>query len=353
MIELDHVSIGAGGFTLSDISLTVPSGGYGVVIGPTGSGKTTLLEAVAGHHRVRSGRITVANRDVTSLRPEARGTGMVYQQYHLFPHRTVRQNIAYGLAHQHLSEHQRDARVNELAALLDLDPLLTRSIVGLSGGEQQRIAVARALAPRPRVLLLDEPFAAVDPGTRRRLRDRLREIHLREGVTTLHVTHDFEEALHLADSVAVLSSGKLLQQGTPDQVFRHPGSPEVAEFVGAGTVLTGRVTRQADGVDRPFPARFECAGLSLEVIAERTGAAHALVRAEDVTLSRGAPSDSARNHLAAVVRRLERSGPVTRVHLDVGRPLTALVTSQSIDQMALAPGDPVIAAIKATAVHLF
>ncbi|HET8649182.1 MAG TPA: ABC transporter ATP-binding protein [Gemmatimonadales bacterium] len=353
MIRLEQVTVAAGDFTLRDVSLSVATGQYAVVIGPTGSGKTTLLEAIAGHHRARSGQIIVADREVTRLQPEARGTGMVYQQYHLFPHRTVRQNIEYGLARRNMTRRGRDARVSELAELLDLEPLLNRSIAGLSGGEQQRIAVARALAPRPRVLLLDEPFAAVDPATRRRLRDRLRELHTREAVTTLHVTHDFEEALHLADTVAVLSRGVLLQQGTADQVFQRPASPEVAEFVGSGTVMSGRVVPCADGDGGPFAARFETEGLSLEVIAERTGPTHALVRAQDVTLSRAAPSDSARNHLPAKVQRLERTGPVTRVFLDVGRPLTALITTESIDRMALAPGDDVIAAVKATAVHLF
>ena len=353
MIKLDGLTVRVGGFTLRDISLEVPSGGYGLVIGPSGSGKTTLLEAVAGHAKPVQGRVLLHGDDVTGLPPERRGVGFVYQRYYLFPHLDVRENIRYGLATGPLGAAEQRDRVRELAALLDIEPLLDRSIHQLSGGETQRVALARALAPRPAVLLLDEPFAAVDPATRQMLRRELRAIHAREKVTTLQVTHDFDEALRLGDVVAVLAEGRVAQMGRPDEVFRYPNSAFVATFIGTGTVLQGEVTRLAgDSTESPFAARFDSGPFSLEVVAEREGMAHAVLRPEDLMLSREAITGSARNRLAAVVQRVERVGPVSYVHLDAGRPLTAAVTSASADELGLAPGANVVVTVKATAIHL-
>ena len=353
MIRLSGLTVRVGGFTLEDISFEVPSGGYGLVIGPSGSGKTTLLEAVAGHVRPLRGRVELHGADVTALPPERRGVGFVYQRYYLFPHLDVRDNIRYGLAAGPLDPAAQADRVRELASLLDITPLLDRSIHQLSGGETQRVALARALAPRPAVLLLDEPFAAVDPATRQMLRRELRTIHAREKVTTLQVTHDFDEALRLGDVVAVLAEGRIAQLGRPDEVFRYPNSAFVATFIGTGTVLHGRVTRLEPGsTDSPFAARFECGPVSLEAVAEREGMAHAVLRPEDLVLSREAVPGSARNRLLAVVQRVERVGPISYVHLDAGRPLTAAVTAASADELGLAAGVSVVVTVKATAIHL-
>jgi molybdopterin-binding protein len=355
VIRLDNLHVRVGTFDLREISLEVPKGGYALIIGPTGSGKTTLLEAVAGHARLRSGRVFMHDDDVTHLPPERRGLGFVYQQYHLFPHLTVRQNIAYGIGRARSAPGRLDpaARVAQLAGMLAIEPLLDRPVRGLSGGEQQRVALARALAPKPSILLLDEPFAAVDPATRQVLRRELRELHEREGITTLQVTHDFDEALRLGDLVAVLSEGRIAQSGTPEQVFRYPNSAFVARFVGTGNVIAGTVERTGP-VDesRPFRGRFTGGNLTLDVVAEREGPMHAVLRPEDIVLSLNELSGSARNHMEARVVRLERLGPVTLVHLDVGRPLIASLTTQSVDEMALKAGTRVVAAFKATAILL-
>jgi molybdate/tungstate transport system ATP-binding protein len=244
VIRLERLHVRVGSFDLCDITLEVPTGGYALIIGPTGSGKTTLLEAVAGHARLRSGRVIMHNDDVTDLPPERRGLGFVYQQYHLFPHLSVRDNIAYGVSRNGRS---LAGRVDDLARMLAITPLLDRPVRGLSGGEQQRVALARALAPKPSILLLDEPFAAVDPATRQVLRRELRQLHEHEGITTLQVTHDFDEALRLGDVVAVLAEGRVAQSGTPEQVFRYPNSAFVARFVGSGNVIAGTVERQEPG----------------------------------------------------------------------------------------------------------
>jgi len=353
MIRLEGLSVRVGDFLLQDISFEVPAGGYGLLIGPSGSGKTTLLETVAGHVAPLGGRVHLHGEDMTGVTPERRGVGFVYQNYHLFPHLDVRENIRYGLVRGPLSAPQQMERVRELAELLGIEPLLDRSVHRLSGGETQRVALARALAPRPSILLLDEPFAAVDPATRHNLRRELRAIHTHERVTTLQVTHDFDEALRLGDVVAVMAEGRIAQLGRPDEVFRFPNSAFVARFIGTGTVLLGEVTRQApaDG-EGPFAAWFDSTPLRLEIVAEREGPAHAVLRPEDLMLSREPLQGSARNRFAAVVSRVERVGPVSFVHLDAGRPLTAAVTTASAEELGLQAGVDVVVTVKATAIHL-
>jgi molybdopterin-binding protein len=352
MIRLEGVSFAIGDFRLTDASFEIPAGGYGLVIGPTGSGKTSLLEAIAGHVPIPEGRIWLGDRDVTRLPPEQRGIGFVYQAYHLFPHHSVRENIGYGLR---LASADARARVEELASLLGIGPLLDRRIRGLSGGEQQRVALARALAPRPAILLLDEPFAAVDPVLRRVLRRELQELREREGLTTLHVTHDVEDAMRLGDMVAVLGNGRIQQAGPPSQVFRYPNSAFVAHFIGAGTVLQGRIVRTGPtGGDPPrLDARFESGPLVLEVIAEREGDAHAVLRPEDILVSRTPFPDYPRNRFPARVLRTELQGPVTHVQLDVsGETIVASITTATAQSLDLRPGDQVEIAVKATAIHL-
>ena len=348
MIRLDGVTVQAGAFTLADVSLEVPSGGYALLIGPTGSGKTTLLETIAGHQHPLRGRVWLHGDDVTALPPERRGVGFVYQDHLLFPHLTVGENIGYGLSRVE----GQGSRVSELADALGILLLLERRVERLSGGERQRVALARALAPRPSVLLLDEPFAALDPSTRAALRRSLLALQRSERVTILQVSHDFDEALRLGDLVAVLAEGKVLQQGPPEEVFRRPNSAFVAQFTGAGNVLAGTVTQvgptESDG---RYMARFSAGDFALDVVADRTGPCHAVIRPEDLLVSRD-PLPAARNHLRATIERVERLGPVTYIYCDAGRPLVATVTSMGAESMALIPGLTVSVTIKATAVLL-
>jgi molybdate transport system ATP-binding protein len=350
MIGLDQVVVRAGEFTLGPVSLEVPAGGYALLIGPTGSGKTTLLEAVAGHHQVTSGAVRLHGEVVTGDPPERRGVGFVYQDHLLFPHLTVAENIGYGLRSPQPTAHSQ--RIAELAEALGIAHLLGRGVGRLSGGERQRVALARALAPRPSVLLLDEPFASLDPATRASLRRTLIALQKSEKVTILQVSHDFDDALRLGDVVAVLAEGKLLQQGTPEEVFRRPNSAFVAQFTGAGNVIAGSVTPVDEaGTSGKFLARFAAGPLMLEVVADRTGPCHAVIRPEDVLVSRE-PLPAARNHLLATVERVERVGPVAYIYCDAGRPLVATITAQGAEAMALAPGMSVALTIKATAVLL-
>ncbi|WP_320198069.1 sulfate/molybdate ABC transporter ATP-binding protein [Agrobacterium sp. rho-13.3] len=247
-----------------DVSLDIESGELLALLGPSGSGKTTILRMVAGLEYADGGHIYFGDEDATNIPVRDRGVGFVFQHYALFPHMTLNENIAFGLK---VSKIKRDksaieARVAELLRLVKLDGLGERFPAQISGGQRQRVALARALSVDPKVLLLDEPFGALDANVRRDLRRWLREIHEELGITTIFVTHDQEEALDLADRVVILNQGEIVQQGTPTEVCRQPNSSFVLRFLGdanrisgvarAGKVFVGAAEvpfayRQADG----------------------------------------------------------------------------------------------------------
>ncbi|HET7456656.1 MAG TPA: ATP-binding cassette domain-containing protein [Gemmatimonadaceae bacterium] len=374
MISLRDLSARVGAFALRDVSFDVPAGAYGVVIGPAGSGKTTLLETIAGVVPRRSGRVTLPGddgvpRDASALPPERRGIGFVYQHGFLFPHLSVEQNVAYGAADAALA--------HDVARRLGVDALAGRDVRALSGGERQLVAIARALARRPRVLLLDEPFSALDPRRRTVVRREVRAIHEEWQLTVLQVTHDFTEAGLLGDVAVLLDGGRVLQHGPPEEVFRRPASPYIAEFLGAENVFAGRSRVLADaapdwaegvGPSRDLASRHRALefrttdGLTLYAVGDAPeGAGYAVLRAEEVLLSVGDdPSDaprqattSARNRFRGRVSEVATLGALTRVTVDVaGTPLVAALTTRSAQELAIAPGVDVIASFKAMAVHL-
>jgi len=232
MLQIDSLQCKAGSFTLSDVSLVVEKGQYSVLLGPTGSGKTTLLRCLSGLVRVRGGRVTLDGRDITEAPPGERNVGLLPQDYCLFPHLDVRHNIAFGPAIRNMERRELDRRVDELSALLRLGPLLKRSVGGLSGGERQRVALARALAVNPGLLLLDEPFSAVDPGFRTTLWFEVRDMLKAMNVPVIHVTHSIDEAAALGDILTVMIGGRAVQTGSPEEIFTRPAAREVAEYQG-------------------------------------------------------------------------------------------------------------------------
>lgn len=226
------------------VSLEIESGELVALLGPSGSGKTTILRMVAGLEYSNGGRIFFGDQDATDIPVRDRGVGFVFQHYALFPHMTVAENIAFGMS---VSKRKRNSaeiaeRVSRLLSLVRLEGLGNRFPSQISGGQRQRVALARALAVDPKVLLLDEPFGALDANVRRDLRRWLREIHDELGITTLFVTHDQEEALDLADRVVILDQGKIIQEGTPEQVCRAPNSPFVTRFLGDAHRLEANVS---------------------------------------------------------------------------------------------------------------
>jgi molybdopterin-binding protein len=358
VIELAGLGARVGGFTLVDVSFTIPRGGYGVVIGPAGSGKTTLLETIAGIIPQTAGVLTLDGRDVRGVPPEQRRTGFVYQHGLLFPHLSVEQNIAYGAASP---EAARDA-----AERIGADALYGRSVRGLSGGERQLVAIARALAAEPSILLLDEPFSALDPRRRTTVRRAVRALHRERGMTVLQVTHDFTEAGLLGDVAVLLDAGRVLQHGPPERVFRRPASPYIAEFLGAENVFAGEVRileelapDWLEGEPAPLAHGHHaiefCSGpLRIYTVGDAPpGPGHAVIRAEEVLLSLEPSVSSARNHFHGEIAELATLGALTRVTIDIdGVPLVAALTTRSAQELALAPGRSVYASFKAMAVHL-
>jgi ABC-type Fe3+/spermidine/putrescine transport system ATPase subunit len=258
-----------GHVAVADLTLEVARGEILALLGPSGSGKTTTLRLLAGFEVPDAGRILVEGEDVTPLPPERRRFGMVFQNYALFPHLDVGENVGFGLR---MDAAQKARRVAEALAMVDLAGFERRAVTALSGGQQQRVALARSLAPEPRVLLLDEPLSNLDPALRERTRRELREAIQRVGITTVFVTHEQEEAFDLGDRVAVLNRGRLEQVGTPDELYDRPATAFVAGFVGRANVLPGSLVGEPSGVRvlvRPEAMRLGDGPLAGEVTARR------------------------------------------------------------------------------------
>jgi ABC-type sugar transport system ATPase subunit len=242
MLRLEDIGLQLGGFRLCSINLHIRTGEYRVLLGPTGTGKTVLLETIAGLHFPDQGKLYLKGKERTRTAPEKRHLGIVYQDYALFPHLTIFQNMAFGLKMRGTSQKDIKQDVLQTAIFLGIDHLLKRLPKNLSGGERQRAALARALVLRPAMLLLDEPLSAVDRLTGDHLRDELKRIHRELGMTILHITHNLQEAFFLADSMAVMHNGRILQQGTPGEISQKPTTRFVAELMGIKNFLPARIT---------------------------------------------------------------------------------------------------------------
>jgi iron(III) transport system ATP-binding protein len=294
---------------LRGVSLEVREGEFVCFLGPSGCGKTTLLRIVAGLERQNAGAVWLGGRDVTGLPPSQRNYGIVFQSYALFPNLTVARNVAYGLQARRLDRARIEARVDELLDLVRLRAYRQRYPAQLSGGEQQRVALARALAPSPSLLLLDEPLSALDARVRLALRNEIKALQRRLGITTIMVTHDQEEALTMADRIVVMDQGLVEQVGTPLEIYAEPASLFVARFVGHMNLLP------AVADDRPGWARLDGARLR-----HRPGRPHAAgtaitlgIRPEELAL--GLPARGAENMLAARVTGSQFMGAFTRLRL--------------------------------------
>jgi molybdate transport system ATP-binding protein len=325
-----------------------------VLFGPSGCGKTTTLRCLAGLDRPDAGSIRF-DREIwfdahkgIARRPQERGIGFLFQDYALFPHLTVVRNIAFGLPG---STSEKHARIRTMLALLRIEGLESRLPRQLSGGQQQRVALARTLAIRPRLLLLDEPLAALDERTREEIRPELRRLLASLQIPVVLVTHDRVEAMALGDEVVVLDQGKILQQGPIADVFGKPADLATASIVGVESVLAGNIVSVDAGL-----AHVAVGSLHLIAVAPKQPGAHVsiCIRGEDVMLqsASGSESSSPRNRLEAIVRGWQSEGPLVRVQLDCGVDLTALVTRPAWEELGLREGQRVLALIKAPAIHL-
>ncbi|HEY4073389.1 MAG TPA: sulfate ABC transporter ATP-binding protein [Herbaspirillum sp.] len=342
-IEVQNINKRFGQFVaLNNISLNFPAGELTALLGPSGCGKTTLLRIIAGLESPDSGSVLLDGQDASARHVRERQVGFVFQHYALFKHMTVFENIAFGLRVKRRSERPSEAvirdKVEKLLELVQLDWLADRYPPQLSGGQRQRIALARALAVEPRVLLLDEPFGALDAKVRKELRRWLRRLHDDLHVTSIFVTHDQEEALEVSDRVAILRNGSIEQIGTPEEIYDKPASPFVYDFLGNVNLFSGRVKDGAVVIGDTEFAAPETAG-------EVDSAAVAFVRPHDIRVTREATGPA----LAATVIRSNAAGPVANLELkrlDSGEQFSVTLSKEVFQELQPKPGEHVFVELK-------
>jgi molybdate transport system ATP-binding protein len=333
-----------------------PGQNIAVLFGPSGSGKTTILRCLAGLEKPDAGEICFndkiwfqKNGNIFAP-PQGRNIGFVPQDYALFPHLTVAENIGYGL--NHLASPEKKSRVAEALDWLGIAGLAARRPQKLSGGESQRVALARAIARRPQLLLLDEPFSALDMPTRQRLRGELAALLVELHLPAILVTHDRLEAAALGEEIFVLAGGNILQRGLVTEVFNRPASLDVARLVGTDTVLACKLIGVANGL-ATLATGEACLTAMADQLPPGAKNVHVCIRAEDVILSLDTGSHaSSRNRFLATITTLTSEGPLVRIDLDCGFLLKAMLTRQSCEELNLQPGLKVTALIKASQAHI-
>lgn len=290
-VEFDHVSRHFGSVrAVDDVTIAIEEGGFFAMLGPSGSGKTTCLRLISGFERPTAGHVRIFGEASEDLPPNRRPVNTVFQDYALFPHFSVRDNVAYGLMVQGVDKRSRHARAEEMLSLVKLDNYGDRKPAQLSGGQRQRVALARALVNHPRVLLLDEPLGALDLKLREAMQDELKALQRQLGITFVFVTHDQGEALSMADRVAVFNEGRIVQEGSPEDIYQRPRTRFVADFVGSANVLSPALSRRAGGPDAWHSLRAE----AMETVAAGSG------------------------RVSGTVTTLRYLGAVKRVTVDVG-----------------------------------
>lgn len=348
MIKIKNLSKDWKEFKIKNIDLEIEQGEYFVVLGPSGSGKTMLLELIAGVWYSDYGKIYMNNQEVTLLPPEQRGVGFVYQNYMLFPHKTVFENIAFGLNIRKLNKEDIKNKVEEMMHLFGISHLAHRMPRTLSGGEQQRTALARALIIYPKVLLMDEPLSALDRNTKEELILELKKVHEKFDTTIIHVTHNFDEALSLADRIAIMKDGQISQVGSTTEIFRHPADKFVADFVCSDNIIEGNAKN--DGGKLTI---IDTGNISIYSTEPKWGHVHITVRPEDIILSLKKLETSARNVFKGKIIGIVDNGALIKLTVDVGEPIVVFLTRQSFLDMELNIGKSVWTYFKATAVHVF
>jgi putative spermidine/putrescine transport system ATP-binding protein len=333
----DHVA-------LRDMDLTIKGGEFVALLGPSGCGKSTALNCLAGLLPLTGGRIWLDGKRIDNLPPERRGFGMVFQNYALFPHMSVRRNIAFGLSMRSVPKADRNRRVDEALRLVQLVDHAHKFPGQLSGGQQQRVAIARAIVLEPRLVLMDEPLSNLDAALRLEMRTEIRRLHQSLGLTTVYVTHDQEEALALADRLVVLREGEVQQVGSPEEVYAHPANRYVAGFMGYRNMVPVEVASSTGDLVTVTTKDLELVGVNRDGLGG--GKAVMAVRPEDFSV---AGPDTAENVIPAEVEIVEYHGreQVVEARLPGGQPLHMRTTSR------LAPGDAVRLTVPSERVLVF
>ncbi|MCK5913504.1 MAG: ABC transporter ATP-binding protein [Desulfuromusa sp.] len=345
MISVTDLHIDLGEFHLKDINLEVEENEFFIIMGPSGSGKTILLETIAGLVQPKSGRIKIGSEEITQLPPEKRGISIVYQDYALFPHLTVVENVRYGLHFNKADKAAGEIRLQELLILLNLGGLEKRYPETLSGGEQQRVAMARALVVNPKVLLLDEPLSALDPRLREEFRLLLKQLQQNTSATILMVTHDFSEALALGGRGAVMNGGRIEQAGSMEDIFQRPESTMVADFVGMKNLFAVSIDSETAHIG------------TLQIHlgrSDRNGEHFIAIRPEDIVLSAEQLHSSMRNSFKGEISQIIPQGFYYEIHIEVDQvKFCALVTKGALLEMELQEGGEIFLFFKSTAIHTF
>lgn len=350
MIEFENVSVTLGDFRLNELSLRVKKGDYYFVIGPSGAGKTIILEAIAGLHLPDSGRVLINGEDVSGIAPEKRQIALVYQDYSLFPHMTVFENIAFGLKLKKLPASEIERKVTAILSRFEIAHLKDRAPYTMSGGEQQRVALARALVTDPDILLLDEPLSAMDQVNRDKFVADLRAIHQEHSLTIVHVTHSREEALSLATRVAVIIDGTLEQEGDCDEVFRTPPNRKVGRFVGIENVFGGTVSGSSPG-----GSVIAVDGCSIHAARSIPGGSSVsvFIRAADISVRRaGMKMDDEYNCFPAIIEEITPRESYFLLRISCGISIFALATEQEMKEKGIVPGGTVSVSFLPEAVHV-
>ena len=334
-------------FAVDDVNLTVVPGELLTLLGPSGCGKTTTLRMIAGFEQPTSGSIHIGDRDVTSLRANERNIGFVFQNYAIFPHLSVFENVAYGLRVQNKADDEIKRAVSEVLELVGLTGYAQQQPHQLSGGEQQRVALARAIVFKPRILLFDEPLSNLDAKLRVQMRDEIQQLQKRLGITTVYVTHDQEEAMAISDRIAVMSGGKIVQIAAAEDLYDRPSNEFVARFIGRANLLDGRLT-SVDGEKVAVEVLGQTIVVSGAPVGAKAGdAVRVMIRPERISLAR----NGAEGVAAKVVSRTFL-GEKTEYYVSVGEHIIQATLFGQGRASALASGDTVQVIFPAANIHL-
>ncbi|MFP4497175.1 MAG: ATP-binding cassette domain-containing protein [Vulcanimicrobiota bacterium] len=335
MIDIQNLFAQAGEFRLKEINLSLEESEYFVILGPTGGGKTVLAECIMGLQKISQGKVYMENKDITNILPEERGIGYLPQEYCLFPHLNVTENIEFGMRIHKVSIDAIKKRVEELSKLLKIESIMKRTILHLSGGEKQRVSLARALAMKPKAIVLDEPLSALDESLRSFLAAELKKIQRKTGATFVHICHNFDEAMDVADRVAIMDGGQIIQVGTLQEIFRNPRNLFVARFMKTDNIFQGYAEK--DG-KRSVLKIGEVSFVSSR-LAE--GPVCVGIRPERIHVSKNGIDTNLKNHLKGTVTRMIDRGPFARLEVDTGINFIVYSTARELTRMDISEGDKI------------